>query len=97
MKYQIKFIETGELRNFRATDWTSFESDVNDIDLHDYSAYVEFFVEGKQVSFEQAVEVAKQARVAFNEKRSAIKKLVWVRKGGVTNAKSNFHQVWVNK
>jgi len=47
------------------------------------------------VSFDDAVKAAKQARAAFNVKRAETKKQVWIRTGGVTNAKSNFKQVWV--
>jgi hypothetical protein len=97
MKYQIEFLENGNTLNFRATDWMSFESDLEDIARHDCAYEYKLLVDGESVSFDDAIKAAKQARLAFNEKRAATKKQVWVRAGGVTNAKSNFKQVWVKK
>lgn len=97
MKYQIKFIENGNTLNFRSTDWMSFESDLEDIARHDCADKYIFFVDGESVSFDDAVKAAKQARAAFNVKRAETKKQVWIRTGGVTNAKSNFAQIWVKK
>ena len=96
MKYQIEFLENGDTLNFRATDWMSFESDLEDIARHDCAYEYKIFVDGESVSFDDAVKAAKQSRATFNAKRAATKKQVWIRTG-VTNAKSNFHQVWVKK
>jgi hypothetical protein len=97
MKYQIEDLENGDTLSFRATDWMSFESDLEDIARHDCAYEYKFLVDGESVSFDDAVKAAKQARAAFNAKRAATKKQVWIRTGGVTNAKSNFKQVWVKK
>jgi len=96
MKYQIKFIESGNTLNFRSTDWMSFESDLEDIARQDCADKYTFFVDGELISFDNAIKSVKQARFVFNEKRAATKKQIWVRHG-VTNAKFNFHQVWVKK
>jgi len=97
MKYQIECILNGKVLKFRPTDWLSFESDLLSIDRSDSANEYKIIVSGQTVSIEQALDVVKQERTVFEEKRAATKKQVWMRTGGVTNARSNFRQVWVKK
>lgn len=63
-----------------------------------YPTYeLKIFIDKKLVSWEDAMTYIDQKYKEFEQNRSETHKQVWVRFQGVTNAKSNFRQVWVKK
>jgi hypothetical protein len=63
-----------------------------------YPTYeLKIFIDKKLVSFDDAMVYINQKYEDFEQQRSETHKQVWVRFQGVTNAKSNFKQVWVKK
>jgi hypothetical protein len=96
MKFKIYHPENDSTLSFRANDWVSFESEMQSIDIGDYSADYLYFVDEQQVTFTEAMEAVQQSRNAFETKRNATKKKVWVHKGA-TSLPNAFFPVWVNK
>lgn len=63
-----------------------------------YPTYeLKIFIDKKPVSFDDAMVYINQKYEEFEQQRSETHKQVWVRFQGVTNAKSNFRQIWVKK
>ena len=95
MKFKLQHKNGGEVK-YRATDYFSFQQDLNaipDSELCDYT----FFIDEKLVSFEYAQKTVQDSVDAFIAKRSKTKKQIWARKEGTQgNFKNNFHQIWVN-
>lgn len=97
MKYRIECLANEVTLHFRSTDWLSFESDLQDIQRSNSANEYKITIDGKPVTLDQAFDEIANARFEFENKRAETKKQVWVRTGGVTNAKSNFRKIWVNK
>lgn len=90
MKYRI---ELGDAAlNFRASAVHDFHREV----FFAESADFRFFVDGKQVTKEQALEACQAAFDAAFEKKSQTHKRVRVCKG-VTTLPSNYRNIWVRK
>jgi hypothetical protein len=102
MKFIINYIESGKQEKYRSTDWTSFEDEVHSIARHIHNGttcYVcdfEFIINGKVVSFDDAIKAAASARQAWEDKRASTKRPIRILRG-VCNIPSNWHTVWVNK
>ena len=98
MKYQINYLEANVVRQYRANQWRDFASDVEEIELHHAQDQVQFSLDGKSVSFAEALAAANNAWAVFIEKRASTKKQIWVRKQGTFgNTRNNFEQIWVKK
>jgi len=101
MKFVINNKRNGEQFNYRANQWTHFESEAWDIwrwVLHhpDQEKDYEFVVDGKVVSLAQAQQAAQKARKAWEDKRAVTHKQITRRKQGTQgNFKNNFETVWV--
>jgi hypothetical protein len=96
MKFKIYYPENDTTLSFRSNDWVSFESEMQSIDVGDYSADYLYFVDDKKVTFADAMSAVQQARIDFETKRNATKKKVWVHKGA-TALPNAFFPIWVNK
>ena len=96
MKFKIYHPENDATLSFRSNDWVSFESEMQSIDVGDYSADYLYFVDDKKVTFADAMSAVQQARIDFETKRNATKKKVWVNKGA-TALPNAFFPIWVNK
>jgi hypothetical protein len=96
MKFKLQHKNGGEVK-YRATDYFSFQQDLDAIPVFEVCDYT-FFVNEKLVSFEVAEKAVQDCVDAFVAKRNENKKQVWARKQGTQgNFKNNFHQIWVNK
>jgi hypothetical protein len=101
MKYQITFKATGEVANFRANDWQSFEAEVLEISNYVFvyntsEADYEFLVEGKVVSLDLAMKAANFARNEWLAKRAETKKPIRISQGA-TNLPNTYKTIWVKK
>ena len=97
MKFIINYKAIDEQRKYRATDWTSFMSDVHEIYRWDCpESEYEIIVEGKVVNLEDAMKAAADARQAWEDKRASTKRPIRILQG-VCNIPSNWRTVWVNK
>jgi hypothetical protein len=96
MKFKLQHKNGGKVA-YRATDYWSFQQDLDAIPTQEICDYT-FFIDGKLTTFEIAEKVVAECINAFIAKRSETKKQVWARKQGTQgNFKNNFHQIWVNK
>jgi hypothetical protein len=96
MKFKLQHKNGGEV-TYRATDYWSFQQDLNAIPTQEICDYI-FFIDGKLVSFEIAEKSAQDCVNAFIAKRNETKKQVWIRKQGTQgNFRNNFQQIWVKK
>jgi hypothetical protein len=96
MKFKLQHKNGNEVK-YRATDYFSFEQDLNAIPLNEICDYT-FYIDEKLVSFDSAKKVAQDYVDGFIAKRNETKKQIWVRKQGTQgNFKNNFQQIWVNK
>lgn len=63
-----------------------------------YPTYeIKILIDKKPYSYADAMQYIAQQYDEFEQKRNETHKKVWVRFQGVTNAKSNFRQIWVKK
>ena len=96
MKFKLQHKNGGEVV-YRATDYRSFQQDLDAISANEVCDYT-FFIDGKLTSFEIAEKAVADCVDAFIAKRNKTKKQIWARKQGTQgNFKNNFHQIWVNK
>jgi hypothetical protein len=97
MKFAIHYTPENDTQHYRATDFTLFFSELRTIETtgDDLSKFL-FYVDGKPVSFDQAKAAANEVWDAWEAKRAATKKPVWIHQGG-SNAKNTWHKVWVKK
>jgi hypothetical protein len=95
MKFAIHYIPENDIEKYRATDFARFHGDLRTIEetRDDLSKFI-FYVDGKPVSFDQAKAAADEAWEAWETKRAATKKAIWVHQGG-SNAKNTWHKIWV--
>ena len=97
MKFAIHYIPENDTQKFRATDFAWFRSELQTIeDTKDDLTKFIFYVMGKPVSFDEAKVAADEAWDAWEAKRDATKKPVWIHQGG-SNAKNAWHRVWIKK
>jgi hypothetical protein len=96
VKFKLQHKNGGELTR-RASDFFEFESDLNSVPVNEVADYA-FFIDGKPVSFEVAMQATQDCIDAFRTQRAATQKQVWARKQGTQgNFKNNYHQIWVKK
>lgn len=98
MKFKLTYKPTGNQLKYRATDWTSFESDLHRIELDndELKLEYEYFINDKSVDFDAAVAAVKVARQEYWDKLNLTKKEVWVLHG-VCNLPQNWCSYWVKK
>ena len=96
MKFKLQHKSGGEV-SYRATDYFSFQQDLDAIPTQEICDYT-FFIDGKLASFEVAQKSVQDCFDAFIAKRNATKKQIWARKQGTQgNFANNFQQIWVKK
>lgn len=97
MKFTIHYVPENDTQNYRATDFSNFHAALRTIEetQDDLSKFI-FYVNGKSVSFDEAKIAADKAWDAWEGKRKATKKPVWINQGG-SSAKNTWHKVWVTK
>ena len=97
MKFAIHYIPENDTDHYRATDFMRFHAGLSTIEEtgDDLTKFI-FYVMGKAVSFDQAKAAANDAWDAWEAKRNATKKPIWINQGG-SNAKNTWHKIWVNK
>jgi hypothetical protein len=103
MKYEIQYKVVGITNKFRSNQITQFFDEVFTIANYshsmkeDESGYSLILVDGKPTSSKDAIA---HCRTQFAKELCAKRKThkrIWIRTGGVTNARANFKQIWVKK
>jgi len=105
MKYRIEKYLDGELkesiaiRNSKMAHVDAYHQLFDSApDPVKYPTYeIKIFIDKKPYLYADAMQYIAQQYDDFEQKRSKTHKQVWVRFQGVTNAKSNFRQIWVKK
>lgn len=92
MKYQAKY--NNQVEKFRATDYCAFGSFVTSCLLAKVPA--EYFIDGKQVSAEDALNAVDNEKKAWFDKKSETHKQITVSKGATTLG-NTYHRIWVRK
>lgn len=95
MKFKLQH-KNGQTLTRRATDFFEFQSDLGAVPLAEIADYA-FFIDNQPVPFEVAQRATQACIDAFIAQRALTHKQVWVRTGGVTNARANFSQRWIKK
>jgi ribosomal protein L19E len=103
MKYEIQYKVVGITNKFRSNQVTQFFDEVSTIANYFYAmkedelSYSLILVDGVQVSSEKAMAHCRtQFAKELCTKRKTHKR-IWIRTGGVTNARANFKQIWIKK
>ena len=96
MKYEIKKIGADSYE-YRASSYMEVCDVLQSIRNHDSKNEFEYFLNKKSVSFDVIFAEVNEFWDAKTAKFQESRKQIWIRTGGVTNAKSNFRQIWVKK
>ena len=91
MKFRIEF--GGQSQDYRKNQWGWFRNDV--LGCYPVSEY-KFFVDGEQVSKEQALQEVDDVGEEYLNKKLKTHKRVMVCTG-VTTLPNNWHEVWVRR
>lgn len=94
MKFKLQHKNGGEV-SYRATDYFSFQQDLDAIPTQEICDYT-FFIDGKLVSFDFAEKVAQDCVNAFIAKRNETKKQIRI-SVGATCLPNTYRTVWVKK
>ena len=103
MKYEIQYKVVGIINKFRSNQITQFFDEVSTIANYsiamkeDETGYSLILIDGVPLSSKEAMA---HCRSQFAKELCAKRKThkrIWVRTGGVTNARANFRQIWVKK
>lgn len=97
MKFAIHYIPENDTQNYRATDFSNFHAALRTIEKtkDDISKFI-FYVNGKSVGFDEAKMAADEAWYAWEAKRNATKKPIWIHQGG-SSSSNTWHKIWVKK
>jgi hypothetical protein len=101
MKFQITYKATGEIAQFRANDWQSFDAEINEISNYVYTYNTpetdyKIMVDGQMLSLDLAKKAANFARREWEEKRAETKKPIRINVGA-TCLPNTYKTVWINK
>ena len=96
MKYEIKKIGADSYK-YRASAYMEVCDLLQSIRNDDCKTQFEYFLNKRPVSFDGIFAEVNEFWDAKTAKFQESRKQIWIRTGGVTNARSNFRQIWVKK
>ena len=96
MKYVIQKIG-GESYEYRASDYMEVYDFLTSIRNHNSETEFNYFLNKKLVTLEEIFAEVNAFWDVKTAKYQESRKQIWIRTGGVTNARSNFRQIWVKK
>jgi hypothetical protein len=96
MKYLIQKIG-GESYEYRASSYMEVHDFLSQIRNHANANEFNYFLNKKSVTFDEIFNEVNAFWDAKTQKFQESRKQIWIRTGGVTNARSNFRQIWVKK
>jgi hypothetical protein len=80
----------------RITDWAAFQNELISIRGAGQTSLGFYFVRGKSVSIDEAIDAAKDAESAWIEKRNKTHKFVMISQG-VTNLPNTYRGKWIRR
>ena len=96
MKYIIKKID-GESYSYRASAYMEVHDFLSQIRNHANANEFNYLLNKKSVTYDEIFAEVNAFWDAKTAKFEESHKQIWIRTGGVTNARSNFKQIWVKK